>query len=300
VKASPAELGGLHVVLEGINLADVSKILPWRACFSYQVLTNVILPARFEKKSRNNSNTDISEKIGAKKLPRHAYTGLLNSLKSLISSLQPPASVKTIWQDYPLTNNYEKVEACQKREFIHDFVESSKPDILWDIGCNTGEYSEIALSAGARLVVGFEYDQGALGLSYQRAQNNKLNFLPLYMDLANPSPSQGWNQIERFGLYERRCGDALIALAIIHHLCIGRNIPVNDVVLWLVNLAPTGIIEFIPKEDPMVQDLVRLREDIFTNYSMQQFEKALSSVAKINNTEIITKSGRKLYCYTRN
>lgn len=285
--------------LEGISLTDAARLLPLRAYFSYHVLTNVILPARFEKKSRTNSNTEISEKIKERRLPKQAYIGLLNNLKSLITTLQPLAGEKTIWEDYQQTNTYAKVEARQKSKFIEEFVKSTRPDILWDIGCNTGEYSEVAISAGAKLVIGFEYDQGALDLSYQRAENNKLNFLPLYMDLANPTPSQGWNQVERPGIYERRCGDGLIALAIIHHLCIGRNIPINEVVSWLINLAPTGVIEFVPKDDPMVQELIRLREDIFHDYSTQHFEQALSSVAKINKTEIITKSGRTLYWYIR-
>ncbi len=283
--------------LEGISIADIARLLPWRACFSYQVLTNIILPARFERKNRARSNTEISEKIKTRKLPRQAYIGLLDGLKSFISKLQPLAGNKTVWEDYQQTNTYVEAEAKLKSKFISEFIEDSKPNMLWDIGCNTGEYSEVAISAGAENVVGFEYDQGALELSYQRASKNKLNFLPLYLDIANPSPSQGWKQAERPGLFERRCGDALIALAIIHHLCIGRNIPLDEITRWLVSLAPTGVIEFVPKTDSMVQELIKLREDIFDNYSAQQFEQALSSVAEIIKSETITESGRTLYWF---
>jgi ribosomal protein L11 methylase PrmA len=41
--------------------------------------------------------------------------------------------------------------------------------MLWDLGCNTGEYSELALSSGATDVVGFEADHGALDQAFARA-----------------------------------------------------------------------------------------------------------------------------------
>jgi len=284
--------------LEGISLVDTARLLPLRACFSYQTLVNIILPARLENSNSKKSNQEVSKKIENRKLPKQAYIGLLDGLKSMILKLEPKAG-KTIWEDYQKNNTYDDEETKHKKAFISEFVQTTKADNLWDIGCNAGEYSEVAIAAGARLVVGFEYDQGALELSYQRAINNNLNFLPLYLDLANPSPSQGWNQSERPGIYQRRCADGLVALAIIHHLCIGRNIPLIEAVDWLVKLAPNGVIEFVPKSDSMVQELLKLREDIFYNYSEEDFEQALNSVAKINKTAVITESGRKLYWYIR-
>ena len=176
-------------------------------------------------------------------------------------------------------------------------MKKTNPAIVWDIGCNTGRYSEEAINAGAKKVIGFEYDLGALELSFQRAVKQNINFLPLYMDLANPSPSQGWNQNERLGMFERRNADAVIALAIIHHLSIGRNIPLQEFIRWLVQLAPVGVIEFVPKSDPMVQELLQLREDVFENYNFTNFANYLSDVAKIVKTENITESGRKLIWY---
>ena len=124
---------------------------------------------------------------------------------------------------------------------------------------------------GAERVIGFEFDFGALETAYYRAKTEKLCFLPLHLDAANPSPSQGWNQQERIGLTQRRNADAVIALAVIHHLCIGRNIPLESVVDWIVATAPKELIEFIPKGDAMVQEMLSLREDIFANYTVEIF-----------------------------
>ena len=71
--------------------------------------------------------------------------------------------------------------------------------MLFDLGCNAGEFSKLALDAGAKNVVGFDFDPNAVDVAYQRAKAGKLNFLPLQLDAFNPSPSQGWRQNERFG-----------------------------------------------------------------------------------------------------
>jgi hypothetical protein len=86
----------------------------------------------------------------------------------------------------------------------------------------------------------------------QRQKN--LPFLPLFQDSANPNPGQGWNHHERRNLINRCQNlDAVIALAFEHHLVIGRNILLPEVVNWIVGLAPLGIIEFVHKDDQTIQ-----------------------------------------------
>ena len=285
--------------IEGISLTDTAKLLPWKVLFSPQILSNIILPVYFEKNNRRGNNKNVSEKISQKKLPKNAYMGMLVSLRKFISNLESFKNVKTIWEDYDKNNIYTSNEASLKRDFIREFSDQVKPRILGDIGCNTGEYSEVAINAGANKIIGFEYDLGALELSFKRAVKNNLDFLPLYLDVANPTPSQGWMQSERQGIVERKNADSILSLALIHHLCIGRNIPMNDVIQWLVDLSPTGIIEFVPKSDPMVQELLQLREDIFDDYSKDTFKSTLSKVARIEKSKIVTKSGRELFWYVR-
>src|SRR5690606_25013349 len=124
-------------------------------------------------------------------------------------------------------------------------------------------------------------DQGALEHAYKRFDETNAPVLPLWLDAANPSPSQGWAQSERKGLAERSQADALIALAFIHHIVIGRNIPLDMALDWLISLAPVGVIEFPSKQDQMVQRLLRQREDIFPDYEESNFLNLLGSKAKI-------------------
>ena len=167
------------------------------------------------------------------------------------------------------------------------------------LGCNTGLFAELALNRGAEHVIGFDYDQGALEKAFRRAADKGLRFQPLFLDAANPSPDQGWRQAERVGLARRDRPDALIALALEHHLAIGRNVPLTEVVDWLTACADRGIIEFVEKSDPRIQKMLMLREDIFQDYNKAAFEAALAAQARIIGAETISGSGRTLYWYER-
>ena len=120
-------------------------------------------------------------------------------------------------------------------------------------------------------MIGFDFDQGSLDLAFDRARSEKLAFTPLFLDVTNPAPDQGWGQAERRGLRARAKADGVLALALIHHVAIAKNVPLGDVVGWLTDMAPRGVIEFVPKTDPMVVELLKLREDIFPHYDEEHF-----------------------------
>jgi hypothetical protein len=66
-----------------------------------------------------------------------------------------------------------------------------------------------------------------------------------------------------------------------------------------VSLAPQGVIEFVPKSDPMIQRMLRLRKDIFTEYDKDAFERALCRRARIARVLELSPGGRTLYQYER-
>lgn len=282
---------------EGIPVSDLRRLLPWTSKLSFNVLLHVVAQSSFQNSSiARNSNKAV---LAASKFPMPSYRRMLRKLRGWIATLEPADSGKTVWQDYAGSHSYNSEEMTTKIDFIAKFTRSVKPDLIWDLGCNTGDYSKVALQNGAKYSIGFDFDHGALELAFSRASTEELNFLPLLLDATNPSPNQGWDQCERKGLQERANADAVIALAFIHHIAIGRNVPLADVVGWLTGLAPQGVIEFVPKGDPMVQELLALREDIFPDYTEENFMDALSRNAKIIETRAVTETGRKLIWFSR-
>jgi ribosomal protein L11 methylase PrmA len=223
----------------------------------------------------------------------------LTGLRTWIESLQPADRRPTTWQAYSTQHSYRSAEVDAKRDFVMRFVRDSRPRIVWDIGCNTGDYSVAALQAGARSVIGFDFDHGALDIAFDRARAENLAFTPLFLDVTNPAPDQGWGQAERRGFKARARADAVLALALIHHVAISKNVPLADVVAWLTDLAPRGVIEFVPKNDPMVVELLRMREDIFPQYTEEHFVKCLEQRARIVASETVSANGRKLFAFER-
>lgn len=284
--------------LEGIETSALAAMLPWYRRLSPKFLAHVFLPARSQASSIATDEAQQVRKIQAAKLPRSGYEYLLRQLHAWIGSLRPRGS-RTVWEDYGDARTYANDELQAKREFISRFVASCRPNTLLDMGCNDGEFLSIGLSAGARHAVGLDVDHGALGKAFRRAADGGLMLLPLYQDLANPSPSQGWRGLERESIAARARPDALFALALEHHLALGRNVPLDEVVAQLVATAPRGVLEFVQKDDPTVRRMLALKGDIFPNYSQAAFEAALRSRARIVDQKTVSTAGRVLYVYER-
>jgi ribosomal protein L11 methylase PrmA len=284
--------------LEGIPTADLARLLPLGKRLSWNVLSQVVLQAKLERQALARTEQSIA-KVRGRGLSKTAFAGLLAQMRRWIARLRPADRGATVWGDYATTHGYAGEEDAAKRRFVADFIGQARPALLFDLGCNTGEYAALALAGGARRVVGFDFDQQALDRAFMRAEAENLDFLPLFLDALNPSPDQGWRQAERAGFAARARPDALLALAFAHHLAIGRNVPLAQTVAWLTGLAPRGVIEFVPKSDPTVQRMLALREDIFPDYTEEAFTSCLGSVARIVRSEVVSAPGRRLFCYER-
>jgi len=278
---------------EGIPAGDLARVLPMRRKLSWNVLTHVVLQSGL---SRPQVATE-AVRVSRMKFPLAAFQRMLRSLRRWIEALEPARSRATVWIDYAGNNSYADEDTRRKAAFVAEFVAATRPALLWDVGCNTGEYAAIALRNGARSVVGFESDHGALDAAFHHARSSELALLPLYLDAANPSPDQGWNEAERRGIRARGMGDAVLALAVVHHLAIGRNVPLPAVVDWLIDLAPSGIIEFVPKSDPMVELMLRLRRDIFEDYEEEAFLASVRRRAEVVKCARAGSSKRLLVWY---
>lgn len=284
---------------EGIPTAEMNRLLPLRRKLGWNVLSHVVLPTMLERSTRTAAAALATDKLGTSQLPRSSYRALLQRLRDWIVRLEPADTGKTVWHDYAGNHSYQSDEVKAKAAFVGEMAAAVRPGILWDLGCNSGDYSKAALAAGAEYVVGFDFDHGALEAAFARAKAEGLAFLPLLMDAANPSPSQGWAERERQGLAARASADAVLALAFVHHLAIGRNVPLDRLIDWLVGLAPTGVVEFIPKSDPMVQRMLQLREDIFDDYTEGAFLSAIGERARIVKSLIVSAAGRRLIWFDR-
>ena len=280
--------------LEGINTQDISKILKLRHLLSWNIFYNIFLLSYFEKKTKKKVNAEIKKKY----LKKTYYLSILTNLKRFIKSLDPKKEI-SVWGDYSRDNTYADEERDNKHRFIKNYFSQNKIDKVLDLGCNNGEYSKLSLDSGCKSVIGLDFDLNAIDEAYLMSKKGKLNFLPLYFDVSNPSSNIGWNQKERKGFFERKKFDFILALAFEHHLAIAKNIPLDSAIKWITSLAPKGIIEFVPKSDPTIQSMLKLKGDIFPDYNYKNFEKILLNYVKITSFKEVSKSGRVLFSFEK-
>ena len=121
------------------------------------------------------------------------------------------------------------------------------------------------------------------------------NILPLVVNVTDPSPNLGWRNLERKRINERGRPDLVLALALIHHVVIGGNIPLAEFVQWLRDLGGELVIEFVTRQDPMVATLLRNKDDHYTDYTEESFERELSARFKIARRQPLGSGTRIMY-----
>ncbi len=278
--------------LEGIETDELDKLLNIFDKFSYNIFVHVYILNKLNQKfTTKKSLKPIKQK---KNFSKKNLISILTQLRNFISTLKDNKSITT-WDDYSSNNSYSKEEEKLKKDIVKKFFEKNQFNLIADLGCNDGIYSNLALKNGCKNVIGFDFDINAIDNAYLKSKNDELNFLPLYFDASNPSTNLGWNEKERKSFKERAKFDAVIALAFEHHLAIAKNIPLDQVILWILSLAPNGLIEFIPKNDITVKKMLELKGDIFPSYNQEVFENILNKESTILSKNLVNESGRTLY-----
>ncbi len=283
----------MRAQLEGISAERMLKIISRRDLLRKGVFSHVYLQARAQRRyaampflpQKELQSLDISTTI-----IRHN----VRSLKKIVKKMHW-AQARSLWSEYAHTHSYSKEAQGVKEDFVTKVLKSKKSKLVFDLGCNTGSYSLLA-SQYSDYVVAVDGDQLAIErLYFQLKQQNKNNILPLVLNLADPSPNRGWQGLERRAFFDRAQPDLVMALALVHHLAISNNIPLEQLVEWFSQMKATLIIEFVTKQDPMVQTLLQSREDIFDNYNQQHFEKCLAKKFRIVTKKKIPGNTRIIY-----
>lgn len=285
----------LERFIDGVPLDLASRLLPRRTWLRFAPLLHVHLHARSLKRF---AGTSIRESRLARPVGRTSLQGLVSTLETAIRRLSWRAT-GTEWADYGSMLNYSTEAGATKRRLVGEYLERVRPPVVWDLGANNGEYSRLAAQRGAR-VIAIDGDPAAVERNYAALEADaEGRILPLWIDLGNPTPALGWAHRERRSLAERGPADLVMALALIHHLAIGNNVPLPSVARFLSRLGRHLIIEFVPKGDPQVRRLLASREDIFSGYTAEGFEEAFGKMYDFLASDPVADSGRRLYLMTR-
>ena len=285
----------LRTNIDGVPLDTASRLLPKSSYLKFGLLSHIHLHARAQDKY-SHSDDDSTSKAKEAQIDRKAFSAFLQSLHSFTKKFEWK-STETEWGNYYSATNYDAQSKGSKEDLVGSFLDAvqNESSIVHDLGANNGHFSRIAAAKGMK-VVSHDIDPVAVESNYSQCkQNQETNILPLLLDLTNPSPAIGWSLTERSSLLERLAGSTVMALALVHHLAISNNVPLALVAKFFSEFADNLIIEFVPKHDSQVVRLLASREDIFSNYTKDEFESAFSARFKILESEPIEGSERTLY-----
>jgi SAM-dependent methyltransferase len=278
--------------IDGIPLDVARRLAPRRYRWKPGFLTHIYLHSKAQERFREAA----SRRSTSPRLSRASMTRILDDLRATIEGLAWNPE-RTQWADYYLKTNYSEEAMEMKRRFVASVVDEIRPVQVVDLGANTGEFSTIAARAGA-YVIATDIDHGAVELCFRRASAEKdRKILPLVVDLTSPTPAVGWMNVERASFLGRCSGktDLVLALALVHHLVIGNNVPLRSVIELLARTGTNAVVEFVEKRDSQVQRLLASREDIFGDYSETGFENALSGIFRIVRKQPIAGAHRVMY-----
>jgi ribosomal protein L11 methylase PrmA len=266
----------LRTYLDGLPLDTVSRLLPKSSYLNTSILSHIHFHARNQQKYASYQSENS---LRPQKLSKALLLGIINNLEDAINSLT--IKIHTQWGNYYEVTNYSKKAFDHKKKIVVDWQKQLKPKIVWDLGANTGEFSRLFSRCGI-FTLSLDSDPLAVDLNYRQVKSQKEScLLPLVMDLTNPSPNQGWNWQERKSLIGRGPANLVMALALIHHLCFSYNLPFEQVAAFLKGIGKNLIIEFVPKTDTKVRQLLSRRPDIFPWYDEPTFEKIFSGFFRI-------------------
>lgn len=265
-----------EILMEGIPADVTAELLPTRLKLKPSLLMH-LYSQTLAKYIKSNRKVSMS---------RRNLGILLDSLEHLVTRLiyKPHSD----WTGYQDTGSYSKVARKVKKRIVSGMLAEAPKGSLCDMGANTGEYSTLAREIGYKvLAIDKDYD------CIESIARRQLNILTLVVDLCNPSPAIGWASKERRSFLERLKVDTILALALIHHICIGNNVPVGKVAELLADHCSNLIIEFVPPEDQKARLLAGNKQ--FPSYSQHLFEREFSRHFHITQRVDIEDSCRSIY-----
>ena len=222
------------------------------------------------------------------KMSRYALEALLDNLEATVMGIRYKSYLDSDWLKYRELGSYSKQALNHKKSIMDNILETIPKSSLCDLGANTGLYGLTASLFGHNVIfVDLNHD------CIEHIYNRKSLPLALIVNLCNPSPAIGWDNTERKSFLCRLHVDTIMALALIHHLCIGNNVPLGNVAEMLSQHCRNLIIEFVPLEDPKAQMLLGKKN--IPPYSLDIFKSEFTKYFNVRAEYPITDSLRTIY-----
>ncbi|MBI1346070.1 methyltransferase [bacterium] len=261
--------------LSGISPQQCRSLFSWTDLWRPGLLSHVWLHAAMERNIQVDSST-VSSQLRASGFTKDMVLQNVRGLRKLIQRLRWQPN-RSRWSEYDRCSAPVRSDAAVKEELVQQITRQQRWSLVWDIGCNRGRYSRIA-SEQSDLVLAIDFDHLTVDTLYQElTQSGETGITPVVMNLADASPGWGWRGLERRRFEDRGQPDLILMLAVIHHLVLGENLLLDDVLDWIAERRAEVVLEFVDRDDPQVQTLLAHRAIEEPDYTRERFEAGVQS-----------------------
>jgi len=279
--------------IDGVGVQTATRLFGFRDRFRGGVFSHVWLQSKLDNRY-GSTKQDVRSELKTAGFNKAMILANIRKLGKLIRKLSWQGEGSE-WGEYEAFHNYTESDHQLKETFISDSVAGSSAKVVWDIGCNTGQFSKIA-AQHADHVLAMDLDHFAVERLYRECSETGLtNILPLIQNIADPSPNWGWRNRERRDLQARSRPGLVLCLALIHHVVISANVPMEEFVAWLSELSDQLVIEYVSRSDDKVKALLRNKEDKYSDYSRECLENELARYFSIVRQQELESGNRHLY-----
>ncbi|HTY87611.1 MAG TPA: methyltransferase domain-containing protein [Candidatus Acidoferrum sp.] len=270
--------------------------------FTPRLLSLVSLPTWLSRRTNPDDQRIYQpRRLADPEQAQFILASLFRRLARTLDGLGPAARKSSSWSDYMSTHRYADPAFAAKEAFVAEALREFKPARVLDAGANTGHFSALAARAGAA-VVAVDLDEACVGTIWRQAQGQRLDILPLVVNLARPSPALGWRNAECPSFLNRAAGafDGVLMLALIHHLLVTERIPLEEILRLAYELTRSLlVVELVEPQDAMFRRLTRGREQLHASLDAKMFEQACMPYFEIVRSLALPGTRRRLYCLKR-
>jgi SAM-dependent methyltransferase len=282
---------------DGYEPTAIARALPLRQLLHPRLLDVVTMASMFEASSGSRSGTgdgkggkqNKARRLSSARDPELAHHILRKRIARLEKQIAyaAPGQSRSQWSEYTQSaSHYGAADVEAKQQFVRGVLDRYLPARVLDIGANTGSYSMIAAEAGAQ-VVALDNDEAAIDALWRTAAERGLPITALVANIARPTPAAGWRNREHLSLLDRladRPGgqldggfDLVLMLAVIHHLILREQVPLPLIGELCASLTRRWlVVEWVPPSDPMYQEWLRGRDDLYGHLSETDLMRALA------------------------
>jgi 2-polyprenyl-3-methyl-5-hydroxy-6-metoxy-1,4-benzoquinol methylase len=272
---------------EGIEPAEVARVCGPLRKLSPLFLTLVFLPAWLGNKSKSDDSIYRPRRVNNAERAKFVLEHHFKRLRRQLDKLRP-AERDSNWSGYMTADRHFSDDYLRAKEsFVSEALENLKPRNVLDVGCNTGYFSRLAAERGAS-VVAIDQDEAVVDSVWKRAAADRLDVLPLVVNLARPTPAVGWRNEECPSFLDRARGkfDLVLMLAVLHHLLVSEQIPLPAILELAAELTSEFlIVEFVAPADPMFHSLVRGRDELYRELTKEAFERFANEAVAVMRSE---------------